>query len=153
VSYPAYAAKLGIDLDRSGATIVEVGGKRNLKDLAELAVSFCIPTGVVYDQDSSDFQGQRDKEAEYNATLDKLACDDPEVKVWRMEKKHEDVVRNYVGEAKYQTLCGRYPQVSNATRQRLIAADAEMTVPPKFEELLRWLASPTASTRLPAKDK
>jgi predicted ATP-dependent endonuclease of OLD family len=151
LSYPTYAAKLGLDLDRSGATIVEVGGKRNLSDFAELAASFCIPTGVVYDQDSSDFHSQRDKEDEYNAMLDKLACDDPEVRVWRMERKHEDVVRNYVGEAKYQTLCARYPHVTNPIRQRLIAADPEMTVPPKIEDLLKWLASTTTSTRPPEK--
>jgi hypothetical protein len=29
LSYPAYAAKLKLDLDRAGVTIVEVGGKRN----------------------------------------------------------------------------------------------------------------------------
>jgi len=55
LSYPGYAAKLGLDLDRRGATIVEVGGKRNLKDFADLAISFQIPVGVVYDKDSSDF--------------------------------------------------------------------------------------------------
>ena len=44
LSYPAYAAKLKLDLDRTGATIVEVGGKRNLKDFAELAISFQIPS-------------------------------------------------------------------------------------------------------------
>jgi putative ATP-dependent endonuclease of OLD family len=65
LSYPAYAAKLKLDLDRAGATIVEVGGKRNLKDFAELAVSFQIPVGIVYDRDSSDFNDE-DEEAEYN---------------------------------------------------------------------------------------
>ena len=50
LSYSAYAAKISADLDRAGATIVEVGGKRNLKDFAELAISFQIPTGVAYDR-------------------------------------------------------------------------------------------------------
>ena len=50
LALPEYAAGLDIDLDRAGATIVEVGGKRNLKDFAELAISFQIPTGIVYGQ-------------------------------------------------------------------------------------------------------
>jgi putative ATP-dependent endonuclease of OLD family len=58
LAFPAYAERLGVDLDRVGATIIEVGGKRNLVEFAELALSFGIPTGVVYDKDSSDFRGQ-----------------------------------------------------------------------------------------------
>jgi putative ATP-dependent endonuclease of OLD family len=121
LSYPAYAAKLKFDLDRAGATLVEVGGKRNLKDFAELAISFQIPVGIVYDKDTSDFKAE-DEEAEYNATLDGLETDDGSVSVWRIDRKHEDAVRRAVGEKKYQELSQRYPNYTNATRQRLSIA-------------------------------
>jgi putative ATP-dependent endonuclease of OLD family len=67
LSFPEFARKLAIDLDRAGATIVEVGGKRNLKEFADLAISFEIPTGIVYDKDSSDFP--KDKKAEEEHTI------------------------------------------------------------------------------------
>ena len=138
LSYPAYAAKLKLDPDRAGATIVEVGGKRNLKDFAELAISFQIPVGIVYDKDSSDFDDE-DAEAGYNGMLDELETDDGSVRVWQIDRKHEDAVRRAVGEKKYQELSRRYPNYTNATRQRLIAADPEMPVPEEFAEILRWL--------------
>jgi predicted ATP-dependent endonuclease of OLD family len=138
LSYPAYAAKLKLDLDRAGATIVEVGGKRNLKDFAELAISFQIPVGIVYDRDTSNFK-DRDEEAEYNNMLDELGTDDGSVAVWQIDSKHEDAVRSAVGEKKYQELSQRYPKYTNATRQRLIAADSEMPVPKEFAGILQWL--------------
>ena len=49
LALPVYAAKLGIDLDREGATIIEVGGKRNLREFAQIAISFGIPISIVYD--------------------------------------------------------------------------------------------------------
>jgi putative ATP-dependent endonuclease of OLD family len=141
LSYPAYAAKLKLDLDRTGATIVEVGGKRNLKDFAELAISFQIPVGIVYDKDTSGFKG--DEEAEYNDTLDALGTDDGSVSVWQIDRKHEDAVRRAVGDKKYQELSQRYPNYTNATRQRLIAADPEMPVPEEFAGILQWLVPET----------
>ena len=57
------------------------------------------------------------------------------MRVWQIDRKHEDAVRRAVGEKKYQELSQRYPKYTNATRQRLIAADPEMPVPensPKF---------------------
>jgi putative ATP-dependent endonuclease of the OLD family len=138
LSYPAYAAKLKLDLDRAGVTIVEVGGKRNLKDFAELAISFQIPLGIVYDKDSSDFKGEYE-EAEYNGMLDGLETNDGSVRTWQIDRKHEDAVRRAVGEKKYQELSRRYPNYTNATRQRLIAADPEMPVPEQFAEILQWL--------------
>ncbi len=140
LTYPAYAAKLKLDLDRAGATIVEVGGKRNLKDFAELAISFQIPVGIVLDKDSSEFK-DGDKEAAYNDILDALETDDGLVRVWQIDRMHEDAVRLAAGENKYQELSQRYPNYSNATRQRLIAADEEMPVPKEFAEILGWLAS------------
>jgi putative ATP-dependent endonuclease of the OLD family len=138
LSYPAYADKLKLDLDRAGVTIVEVGGKRNLKDFAELAISFQIPVGIVYDKDSSDFKGE-DEEAEYNGMLDRFETDDGSARAWQINRKHEDAVRRAVGEKKYQELSQRYPNYTNVTRQRLIAADPEMPVPDEFAEILRWL--------------
>ena len=55
-------------------------------------------------------------------------------------RKHEDAVRRAAGEMKYQELSQRYPNYTNATRQRLIGADPEMPVPEEFAEILRWLA-------------
>jgi putative ATP-dependent endonuclease of OLD family len=94
---PVYGEKLGIDLDRVGATIVEVGGKRNLKEFAELAISFGIPTCVVYDKNSSDFRKNNDEEDAYNAGLDALATKCGAVRVWQLENAFEDVLRNTVG--------------------------------------------------------
>jgi putative ATP-dependent endonuclease of the OLD family len=143
LALPQYAAKLTLDLDRAGATIVEVGGKRNLKDFAELARSFQIPTGIIYDRDSSDFPKDKHEEEEaYNHALDALSAADGAVAVWCMENKYEDVVRKAVGEAKYQQLCQKYPIPSKVTRQRLTATDPDMPVPTQFDAILKWLASP-----------
>ena len=139
LSYPEYATKLRLDLDRAGATIVEVGGKRNLKDFAELAISFQIPVGIVYDKDSSDFKDE-EEEAKFNGSLDELETHDGSVRVWQIDQKYEDAVRRTIGEKKYQGLSQRYPNYTNATRQRLIAADNEMPVPKEFAEILSWLA-------------
>jgi len=141
LALPVYAERLGLDLDRVGATLVEVGGKRSLKEFAELAISFGIPTGVVYDQDSSDFgRNQREQEDAYNADLDRMARPDGSVRVWRLTNKYEDVVRAAAGEAEYQRLCQVYPNHSKATRQRLIALDNTMPIPEQLGEILRWLA-------------
>ena len=141
LSFPEFAKRLAIDLDRAGATIVEVGGKRNLKEFADLAISFEIPTGIVYDKDSPDFAKEKKAEEEaYNQMLDGLKSEDNDVHVWRVENKYEDVVRNAASEQKYQQLCQKYPGLSNATRQRLIAADEDMPIPKQLEDILKWLA-------------
>lgn len=54
MAFPEFAKRMGIDFDGVGSTIIEVGGKRNLIDFVELALSFEIPVGLVYDTDSSD---------------------------------------------------------------------------------------------------
>ena len=76
---------------------MEVGGKRNLKDFAELAISVQILVGIVYDQDSSDFK-EEDEETEYNGILDGFQTDDGLVRAWQIDRKHEDAVRRAVGE-------------------------------------------------------
>jgi putative ATP-dependent endonuclease of the OLD family len=149
LAFPEYGRWIGIDLDRAGATIVEVGGKRNLKDFAELAISFQIPTGIVYDKDTSEFEEGREEEAKYNEILDSLADEENDVRVWCLENKFEDVVRAAAGEKNYQRLAQKYPGFSKPTRQRLIAADAEMPIPAQFEEILTWPA-PSPETK---KDK
>mgnify|MGYP001331110906 CR=1 FL=1 len=140
LALPEYAKGLGLDLDRAGATIVEVGGKRNLKDFAELAISFEIATGIVYDKDSSDFRDDRNEEEEYNKMLDALAGGEDDVHVWRLDNKFEDVVRNAVGDKEYQMLCNKYPGPSKVTRQRLIASDEDMPIPDQIAQILNWLA-------------
>ena len=72
LALPVYADRLSLDLDRKGATIVEVGGKRNLIEFALIASSFGIPTGVMYDEDSSDIEDKQE-EAEFNKQLDAIA--------------------------------------------------------------------------------
>ena len=51
---PVFAERHRIDLDSAGGTVIGVGGKRALLDYAELAISFGIATGVVYDCDKAD---------------------------------------------------------------------------------------------------
>jgi predicted ATP-dependent endonuclease of OLD family len=143
LAFTEYAKGLGLDLDRAGATIVEVGGKRDLKDFAELAISFEIPTGIVYDKDSSYFpKGKEVEEEEYNKMLDALADEDKDVRVWSLDNKFEDVVRDAAGETEYQALCNKYPGHSKVVRQRLIASDQDMPIPGKFAKFLEWLAPP-----------
>ncbi len=142
LAFPEYARRLDIDLDRAGCSIVEVGGKRNLLDFARVAMSFGIPTGVVYDEDSSDFSAkQASEEEQFNETLDALEQNDAHV--WRLEPKYEAVLRETLGEQEYQRACGKYPTVSKAVRARLIAADADFDIPSTFEKILWWLASST----------
>lgn len=139
LAFPVYAERLGLDLDRAGATIVEVGGKRNLLEFVRIASSFGIPTGLVYDEDSSDFKDKRDEEKEYNQGLESLATVDGSVRVWRFTKKYEDHLRAALGEQRYQQLCQKYSATTKPTRARLIAFE-EAPVPQPVEELLAWLA-------------
>jgi putative ATP-dependent endonuclease of the OLD family len=143
LALPAYASRLGLDLDRAGATIVKVGGKRNLLDFAQIARSFAIPTGVLYDRDSSDFRDKRDDEAEFNATLDALARRDGSVKVWPLSKNYEDHLRRALGERRYEALCAKHV-FRKPTRARLIALEPGLPVPEPLEEVLRWLAGAPA---------
>ena len=140
LALPEYAKHLALDLDKAGATIIEAGGKRNLKDLAELAISFGIPTGIIYDEDSSDFS---DKAAEklYNDELDAMAKADGLVKVWRLSKNYEDHLRKALTEPVYQQLSQKHGGgLSKAVKARLIATEPGQTIPPPIEQVLGWLA-------------
>jgi hypothetical protein len=141
LAFPVYARRLGLDLDREGATIIEVGGKRNLTEFALIAISFGIPTGIVYDEDSSDFTAaQKKDEEDYNATLDALAKADGSVKVWRFSARYEDHLKKALGEEVYQNLCQKFPNTGKPTRARLIAMEEKIAIPNPVEAVLNWLA-------------
>ena len=89
LSLPEFAKKLGLDIDSAAATVVEVGGKRNLIDIAALAISFENATGIIYDKDSGDFRNKRDEEAEYNERLDDVRTTDGNVPVWQLDPDYE----------------------------------------------------------------
>jgi putative ATP-dependent endonuclease of OLD family len=139
---PAFAGREGIDLDASGGTVVEAGGKRALIDFAELATSFGIPTGIVYDRESKEIADKRE-EAEYNARLDRMATADGKVKVWCIDPDYEAAAQAQVGEAKYREIMDRYPPSiygkGKARRARMAATDAELLPPPQLLEAIKWL--------------
>jgi predicted ATP-dependent endonuclease of OLD family len=141
LALPEYGKRLNIDLDRQGATIVEVGGKRNIPEFVRIARSFDVPTGILYDEDSSDFRDRREDEKEFNKTLDGFATTDGSCKVWRFSKNYEDHLRRAIGEKKYQDLCQKYPQVGKPTRARLIASEVGLPIPQPLEDILKWLTS------------
>ncbi len=142
LALPVYAEKLGLDLDRRGATIVEVGGKRSLPEFVQLAESFEIPVGVLYDEDSSDFGKQREEERAFNAALDGMARKDGSVRVWKLSKDYEQHLRETIGDGKYQKLCEKHGKVGKPTRARLIACDTDQ-VPERLRRALEWLAGGT----------
>jgi putative ATP-dependent endonuclease of the OLD family len=139
LAFPEFAKRLKLDLDRVGASIVEVGGKKSLPEFVSIAESFEIPVAVMYDEDASDFKDEKE-EAEFNTALDARETKSGSVKVWRMVKKYEDELRTVMGEPAYQAACQKFPGHSKAIRQRLIAAESTTPVPEKVERALRWLA-------------
>lgn len=145
LALPAYAGRLNIDLDRAGATIVEVGGKRNLMEFAKIATSFGIATGILYDEDSSDFENDRDQEKQYNSQLDALARTDGSVRIWKLGKNFEHQLRTTLGEEAYQKLCQEFGGSTKPVRARLIAAQ-ETTIPSVLTEVLQWAAGSTNAT-------
>jgi len=138
LAFPEYARRLGFDLDKAGASIVEVGGKRNLLEFAKIASSFQIPFGVVYDEDSSEIRDKNGETAD-NKHLDDLGKNGN--RTWKFVKQYEDELKAAVGgDAGYQKLCQKYPSVGKPTRARLIAADPETAVPEKVKDILTWLS-------------
>lgn len=139
LALPEYANRLGLNLDRAGASIVEVGGKRNLLEFARIASSFGIPTGILYDEDSSDITDEQE-EAQYNKQLDDFSSSDNNNQTWRFSKKYEDHLRQTIGEEEYQRLCQKHSKVGKPTRARLIAAEDGLPIPKTVEIVLKWLA-------------
>jgi ABC-type cobalamin/Fe3+-siderophores transport system ATPase subunit len=140
LAFPEYASRLKLDLDTAGVTIVEVGGKRNLKEFAEIAKSFRIPCAVVYDEDSSDFT-HKGEEAKFNATLDALSTADPRAKVWRFAKTYEDHLKATITDGKYQEMTQKYAAEagrSKPVKARLIATEPSLAIPPIVEDVLQW---------------
>ncbi len=134
LSLPEYATKLAINLDREGCSIVEVGGKRNLKAFIDIVSSFDIPLTAVFDTDSSDFdKNQKVEEEKYNKEL--CAYEGRKINIVALDPKYEAVLRKELGEDKYLNLCSKYPGYTRAVRARLIAADETSPVP-KFANLL-----------------
>ena len=129
---------MGLDLDKAGASIIEVGGKRNLIEFCRIARSFNIPFGVVYDEDSLDIKSKKE-EGNYNAELDDFGVDGN--RSWRFTKTYEDELKTAVGgDAEYQRLCQKYSNTGKPTRARLIAADPTTAVPKKVNDILTWLS-------------
>ena len=141
LSLPEYAKRSGFDLDREGVTIVEVGGKRNLPEFARIATSFGIPTGILYDEDSTDFKDNRDEERRFNAGLNAMKRADLSVMVWGFSKNYEDHLRKSFGEKKYQEICQKYPGLGKPIRARLIAMESDLPIPVPIPEVLRWLSN------------
>ena len=140
LTLPEYCKRENIDVDKVGVSIIEVGGKRNLIDFIELALSFDIPVGFIYDTDSSDFgKDKKDEEEEYNAALEKYKKRG--VKVWSFNKRFEDELRKFFGEELYQQACQKYPSVSKPIRARLIASDSEFPVPDFVKPIINWLSN------------
>jgi energy-coupling factor transporter ATP-binding protein EcfA2 len=143
LALPEYAKRLNLDLDREGATIVEVGGKRNLLEFATIAASFQIPVGILYDEDSSDFKTNREEEKTFNAQLDTFQKNDGSQQVWRCTKNYEDELRKTLGEKQYLEFCQKYPEAgkSKPIRARLIATETGTPVPKPISEALTWLTN------------
>lgn len=141
LALPEFATKRNMDLDKVGVTIVEVGGKRSLKAMAEVAISFGIPTGILFDRDSGEFGSKREEEEAYNEELLALAPEGSVHAAWMMEKDYEAVVRATVGEACYNELRGKYSTPSKPIQGRLIAADPDTPVPPMIDQVLVWAAT------------
>lgn len=144
LALPEYAKRLSLDLDRAGVSVVEVGGKRNLKELSQIAASFQIPTAIVYDEDSSDFKDNKADETTFNAELDALNDTAKNVRVWKFAKDYEDLLRTTISPAVYNTVCSTLAAEagrSKAGRARLIAMDSSLPVPPIVEEILKWVTT------------
>ena len=135
LAIPAYASRLSINLDREGCSIVEVGGKRNLKEFIEIVSSFGISLTVVFDTDSTDFGKTPNMEEEtYNNELRELDC--PTIRIVELNPKYETVLRREIGEASYQALCQNYSGFTKAVKHRLIAVDDTYPVPPFAKRIL-----------------
>ncbi len=138
LALPEYAKREVLDIDNNGATIIEVGGKRNLLAFADLASSFGIPFGIVYDIDSSDIRDKAE-ELKFNELLDGYEND--KTKVWKLNKNYEEELKSFLTDAVYCKACEKYPNSSKAVKARLIAQDQEYNVPDFVKPIIIWLTS------------
>lgn len=136
LALPEYAKRLGLDLNRLGVSIVEVGGKKSLQSFADVIRSFRIPLTLVFDRDSSDFsKKQKEQEEEYNESLRSLKTSG--TSVFELDPDYEAELRTACGEELYLAKCEEYSGSSKAVRARRIAADPETPIPEKVEFILR----------------
>lgn len=139
MAFPEFAKRMGIDFDGVGSTIIEVGGKRNLIDFVELALSFEIPVGLVYDTDSSDFKkDEKDEEAKYNELLNSYA--DKGVQVFVFEKNYEGECKKFYSEKTYQEHCQKFGR-NKTLRARLMAQEESIPIPDFVQPIIGWLGS------------
>lgn len=138
LAFPEYAKRMNIDFDSVGSTIVEVGGKRNLITFVELACSFGISVGVVYDIDSSDFSGKKDEEKVYNEKLNKLS--ESGVSVFAFKSDFEDECKRFYGDELYQKYCMTYGS-KKPTRARLMAQEVEIKIPEFVNPIINWMSN------------
>lgn len=144
LAFPEYAKRLGFDIDRAGATIVEVGGKKSLLEFARISQSFNIPTGIVYDKDASDFRDHRDDEQAYNDELDSMAGNGDNMYTWQFIENYETELRAALGDEMWQKKCQQYGEVarkSKPIRARMIASDEGAPIPDKVKDILSWLGN------------
>jgi predicted ATP-dependent endonuclease of OLD family len=139
MAFPEFAKRMNLDFDSVGSTIIEVGGKRNLIDFVELALSFGIPVGLVYDIDSSDF-GKKEKEEEtkYNEILNAYAKKGVEVFVFGND--YEDECKKYYTEKTYLEYCEKFGR-NKTLRARLMAQDDSIAIPDFVIPIITWLGS------------
>lgn len=139
MAFPEFAKRLEIDFDGVGSTIIEVGGKRNLIDFVDLALSFEIPVGLVYDTDSSDFKKEdKDEETNYNELLNSYAAKG--VQVFIFEKNYEDECKKFYTEKTYQEHCQKIGR-NKTLRARLMAQDETIPIPEFIKPIIDWLGS------------
>lgn len=138
LSLPEYAKRLSKDLDKNGSSIIEVGGKRNLKDFIELALSFKLPVGFMYDTDSSAFINKTD-EAAYNQMLNDYSL--RAVQVWPLDKDYEDELKKEFGVTDYGTYCSRYPSFTKPLKARMLAIDSTIPIPKFINPIIDWITT------------
>lgn len=136
LAFPEFATRMGLDFDKVGGTIVEVGGKRNIIDFLELALSFEIPVAIAYDTDSSDFSGKKDEEQQYNEKLNSYA--EKGVLIFSFEKNYENELKKFYGEQLYIDYCQKFGR-NKTQRAKLMAQDNEIEVPNFVIPIIEWL--------------
>jgi putative ATP-dependent endonuclease of OLD family len=138
LAFPEYAKRMELDFDKAGTTIIEVGGKRNIIDFVELALSFEIPVALVYDTDSSVFKDNRKEEIIYNESLDDYSKKG--VQVFKFAENYESELKNEWTETTYNNYCQKYEKVSKVTRARLFACDLAIPIPEFVKPIITWAA-------------
>lgn len=106
LAFPEYAKRMDLDFYQVGSSIIEAGGKRDLKTYVDLALSFNIPVGFDYDTDSSDFNGKREEEQAFNESLEFYKKSG--VGVFSFSSNFDAECKKFFGENQYQKYCEQY---------------------------------------------